>query len=159
MLQLHQQSKLNELPLLEAEVLQVHAPPFVSKETNSSQSIGPAFSRVQRRRSFIKKVNKTIIWNYEYKFIKSCSVLDSFTFFCLCDTFHVYLWCLSLCLQKRRDRAAEVPNGDNTSRTEVSSATEDISVPKDLDLIALPQLCFPGIGPLLCVEHVMFRIY
>uniref|UniRef100_A0A8C9WWH0 DENN domain containing 3 n=1 Tax=Sander lucioperca TaxID=283035 RepID=A0A8C9WWH0_SANLU len=98
--QLQQQSKLNELPLLEAEVLQVHAPPFVSKETNSSQSIGPAFSRVQRRRSFIKK--------------------------------------------KRRDRAAEVlPNGETTNRTEASSATEDISVPKDLDLIALPQLCFP----------------
>lgn len=55
--QLHQQSKLNDLSLLEAEVLQVHAPPFVSKETNSNQSIGPAFSRVQRRRSFIKKVN------------------------------------------------------------------------------------------------------
>lgn len=54
--QLHQQGKLNDL-VLEAEVLQVHAPPFVSKETNSSQSIGPAFSRVQRRRSFIKKVN------------------------------------------------------------------------------------------------------
>uniref|UniRef100_A0A7N8Y540 DENN/MADD domain containing 3a n=1 Tax=Mastacembelus armatus TaxID=205130 RepID=A0A7N8Y540_9TELE len=29
-------------------------------------------------------------------------------------------------------------------RTEVSTGTEDISVPKDLDLIALPQLCFPG---------------
>lgn len=54
---LHQQSKLNDLQLLEAEVLQVHAPPFVSKEINSNQSIGPAFSRVQRRRSFIKKVN------------------------------------------------------------------------------------------------------
>ncbi|XP_045915117.1 DENN domain-containing protein 3 isoform X2 [Micropterus dolomieu] len=90
--QLHQQSRLNELPPLEAEVLQVHAPPFVSKETNSSQSIGPSFSRVQRRKSFIKK--------------------------------------------KRRDRPAEVlPNGETT---------EDISVPKDLDLIALPQLCFPG---------------
>ncbi|XP_019110389.1 DENN domain-containing protein 3 isoform X3 [Larimichthys crocea] len=99
--QLHQQNKLNELPLLEAEVLQVHAPPFVSKETNSSQLIGPAFSRVQRRRSFIKK--------------------------------------------KRRDCGAEVlPNGETANRTEASSATEDISVPKDLDLIALPQLCFPG---------------
>eukprot|EP00064_Thunnus_orientalis_P008052 superscaffoldBa00000933_g8074 len=52
---LNQQNKLTELPLLEAEVLQVHAPPFVSKETNSSQVIGPAFSRVQRRKSFIKK--------------------------------------------------------------------------------------------------------
>ncbi|XP_062291984.1 DENN domain-containing protein 3 isoform X2 [Scomber scombrus] len=95
------QSKLTELPLLEAEVLQVHAPPFVSKETNSSQVIGPAFSRVQRRKSFIKK--------------------------------------------KRRDRGAETsPNGETVNHAEVSSATEDISVPKDLDLIALPQLCFPG---------------
>uniref|UniRef100_A0A7N6F6A7 UDENN domain-containing protein n=1 Tax=Anabas testudineus TaxID=64144 RepID=A0A7N6F6A7_ANATE len=83
-----------------AEVLQVHAPPFVSKETSSSQAIGPAFSRVQRRKSFIKK---------------------------------------------RRDRAPEtISNGDAANRAEVSSATEDISVPKDLDLIALPQLCFPG---------------
>ncbi|TWW65254.1 DENN domain-containing protein 3 isoform X1 [Takifugu flavidus] len=99
--QLHQQSKLSDLSLLEAEVLQVHAPPFVSKEPNSNQSIGPAFSRVQRRRSFIKK--------------------------------------------KRRDRAAEVlSNGEASNRADVSSATEDISVPKDLDLIALPQLCFPG---------------
>ncbi|XP_056272020.1 DENN domain-containing protein 3 isoform X1 [Pseudoliparis swirei] len=99
--QLHLQSKSDEIPLLDAEVLQVHAPPFVSKETNSSQFIGPAFSRVQRRKSFIKK--------------------------------------------KRRDRAAEESHDGETSNcTEASSATEDISVPKDLDLIALPQLCFPG---------------
>lgn len=53
--------------------------------------------------------------------------------------------CFPVWLQKRRDRGAEVlPNGDATNRTEASSATEDISVPKDLDLIALPQLCFPG---------------
>ncbi|XP_069032261.1 LOW QUALITY PROTEIN: DENN domain-containing protein 3-like [Embiotoca jacksoni] len=98
---IHKQTKLNELPLLEAEVLHVHAPPFVSKETNSSQVIGPAFSRVQRRRSFIKK--------------------------------------------KRRDRVAEpLFNGEATSHTEASSTSEDSSVPKDLDLIALPQLCFPG---------------
>lgn len=56
MFQLHQQSKTNDHAVLEAEVLQVHAPPFVTKETNSSQAIGPAFSRVQRRKSFIKKV-------------------------------------------------------------------------------------------------------
>ncbi|MEQ2179565.1 hypothetical protein GOODEAATRI_026471, partial [Goodea atripinnis] len=48
-------------------------------------------------------------------------------------------------LQKKRDRAAEgLSNGDSSCRSEASSATEDISVPKDLDLIALPQLCFPG---------------
>uniref|UniRef100_A0A3P9ME30 DENN/MADD domain containing 3a n=1 Tax=Oryzias latipes TaxID=8090 RepID=A0A3P9ME30_ORYLA len=95
------QSRSNELPLLEAEVLQVHAPPFVSKETNSSQVIAPAFSRVQKRRSFIRK--------------------------------------------KKRDRSTDtLPNGDSVSRPEGTSTTEDISVPKDLDLIALPQLCFPG---------------
>uniref|UniRef100_A0A8C7X374 UDENN domain-containing protein n=1 Tax=Oryzias sinensis TaxID=183150 RepID=A0A8C7X374_9TELE len=94
----------NELPLLEAEVLQVHAPPFVSKETNSSQVIAPAFSRVQKRRSFIRKVRL-----------------------------------------KKRDRSTDtLPNGDSVSRPEGTSTTEDISVPKDLDLIALPQLCFPG---------------
>ncbi|CAN9503904.1 unnamed protein product [Ophioblennius macclurei] len=101
--QLHQQNKLKEDSSLDAEVLQVHAPPFVSKEINSSQVIGPAFSRVQRRRSFIKK--------------------------------------------KRRDqdRPAEgLSNGEAASCSETSSATEDISVPKDLDLIALPHLCFPG---------------
>lgn len=49
-------------------------------------------------------------------------------------------------LQKRRDRAAEsLSNGEASGRADASSATEDISVPKDLDLIALPQLCFPGI--------------
>ncbi|XP_029023250.1 DENN domain-containing protein 3 [Betta splendens] len=107
--QLHQQTKLDEQLLLEAEVLQVHAPPFVSKETHSSHAIGPAFSRVQRRKSFIKK--------------------------------------------KRRDRGAEASsNGDTLNRADVSSATEDISVPKDLDLIALPQLCFPG-GLQLTNEH------
>lgn len=63
MSQIHQQSKLSEHPLLDAEVLQVHAPPFVSKETNSSQAIGPAFSRVQRRRSFIKKVY-SVVFSY-----------------------------------------------------------------------------------------------
>ncbi|XP_068188448.1 DENN domain-containing protein 3 [Antennarius striatus] len=104
--QLYQQSELTDFPPLEAEILQVHAPPFVSKETNS---IGPAFSRVQRRRSFIKK--------------------------------------------KRRDRHVEtLPNGEASNRSDTSSVTEDISVPKDLDLIALPQLCFPG-GLQLANEH------
>ncbi|XP_061521113.1 DENN domain-containing protein 3 isoform X1 [Phycodurus eques] len=99
--QLHQQNKFVEIPLLEAEVLQVHVPPFVSKETNSSHVIGPTFSRVQRRRSFIRK--------------------------------------------KRRDRAPDARhNGEAANQSEVSLTTEDISVPKDLDLIALPQLCFPG---------------
>ena len=62
--QLHQHGNSKELPLLEAEVLQVHAPPFVSKETSSSQAIGPAFSRVQRRKSFIKKVQYSCIFRF-----------------------------------------------------------------------------------------------
>ncbi|CAL8373136.1 unnamed protein product [Boreogadus saida] len=99
--QLHQHGNSKELSLLEAEVLQVHAPPFVSKETSSSQAIGPAFSRVQRRRSFIKK--------------------------------------------KKRDRPVDDPvNGESAKNAEASSTDDDISVPKDLDLLALPQLCFPG---------------
>ncbi|XP_056154239.1 DENN domain-containing protein 3 [Lampris incognitus] len=99
--QLQLLSKLKDLPQLEAEVLQVHAPPFVSKEASSNHLTGPAFSRIQRRKSFIKK--------------------------------------------KRRDRPAEATaNGEPASRVEGASTTEDISVPKDLDLIALPQLCFPG---------------
>ncbi|KAK6324020.1 hypothetical protein J4Q44_G00063590 [Coregonus suidteri] len=102
--QSHQQGKIKELPLLEAEVLQVHAPPFVTKESASSETQGqghaPAFRRVQGRRSFIKK-------------------------------------------KKERARTA---NGETAKGCDGGggTTTEDISVPKDLDLIALPQLCFPG---------------
>ncbi|XP_035648762.1 DENN domain-containing protein 3 isoform X2 [Oncorhynchus keta] len=99
--QSHQQGKIKELPLLGAEVLQVHAPPFVTKESVSSEIHGhaPAFSRVQRRRSFIKK---------------------------------------------KKERAG-IANGETAKGSDGGgTTTEDISVPKDLDLIALPQLCFPG---------------
>lgn len=77
-------------------MLQVHAPPFVTKE-NTSDGLGhaPAFSRVQRRRSFLKK--------------------------------------------KKERPGTSSSNGTGTKTT-----TDDQSVPKDIDLIALPQLCFPG---------------
>ncbi|KAK6327886.1 hypothetical protein J4Q44_G00035320 [Coregonus suidteri] len=101
--QSHQQAKIKELPLLEVEVLQVHAPPFVTKESVNSETKGqghaPAFTRVQRRRSFIKK-----------KMERPCTA--------------------------NGEAAKGIDGGGGT--------TEDISVPKDLDLIALPQLCFPG---------------
>ncbi|XP_007249779.3 DENN domain-containing protein 3 [Astyanax mexicanus] len=90
----HQQENGVPFPMLDPEVLQVHVPPFVMKENHAEPGIGN-FSRVQRRRSFIKK--------------------------------------------KHDRRAASSGN----ARTSVSS-TEDVSVPKDLDLVALPQLCFPG---------------
>uniref|UniRef100_A0A8C7G578 DENN domain-containing protein 3 n=1 Tax=Oncorhynchus kisutch TaxID=8019 RepID=A0A8C7G578_ONCKI len=101
--QSHQQGKIKELPLLETEVLQVHAPPFVTKESVSSETKGqdhaPAFTRIQRRRSFIKK---------------------------------------------KRGRPGTA-NGEAAKGSDGwGGTTEDISVPKDLDLIALPQLCFPG---------------
>ncbi|CAB1320484.1 unnamed protein product, partial [Coregonus sp. 'balchen'] len=93
--------KLREL--YQVEVLQVHAPPFVTKESVSSETKGqghaPAFTRVQRRRSFIKK-----------KMERPCTA--------------------------NGEAAKGIDGGGGT--------TEDISVPKDLDLIALPQLCFPG---------------
>ncbi|XP_046690744.1 DENN domain-containing protein 3 isoform X1 [Silurus meridionalis] len=84
-----QDAKSKEPVLLDAEVLQVHSPPFISKENSSD---GHAFSRGQRRRSFLKKKKERM------------SVPSS------------------------NDKATE----------------DDQSVPKDIDLIALPQLCFPG---------------
>ncbi|KAM9493641.1 DENN domain-containing protein 3 isoform 1-T1 [Clarias gariepinus] len=87
-----QNGKEKEPVLLEAEVLQVHAPPFVTKgDTSDDQGYASAFSRVQRRRSFLKK---------------------------------------------KRERSESSLNGTKI-------ATDDQSVPKDIDLIALPQLCFP----------------
>ncbi|KAB5530741.1 hypothetical protein PHYPO_G00132890 [Pangasianodon hypophthalmus] len=89
-----QDGKEKEPLLLEAEVLQVHAPPFVTKEnTSDGQGHAPAFSRVQRRRSFLKK---------------------------------------------KKERPAV------SSSNETKTTTDDQTVPKDIDLIALPQLCFPG---------------
>lgn len=93
--QKHQQERRSDFPVLEAEVLQVHVPPFVSKE-KATDSVGPSvFGRVQRRRSFIKK----------------------------------------------KERPA-VPPGDSSPGGD--EATQDISVPNDIDLVGLPQLCFPG---------------
>lgn len=80
------------LPLLDPEVLQVHAPPFVSKES-LSEPAERNFSQTQQQRFFIKKKN---------------------------------------------DRP-DVKAGNPKEET-----TENVSVPKDLDLVALPQLCFPG---------------
>uniref|UniRef100_A0A8B9RD96 DENN/MADD domain containing 3a n=1 Tax=Astyanax mexicanus TaxID=7994 RepID=A0A8B9RD96_ASTMX len=97
-----------ELPTLEAEVLQVHAPPFVFKESETDgHGHAPAFSRVQRRRSFLKK--------------------------------------------KRERPAVSSSNGTKTIDSSISSA-DDLSVPKNIDLIALPQLCFPG-GLMVATEN------
>ncbi|XP_067282147.1 DENN domain-containing protein 3 isoform X3 [Pseudorasbora parva] len=83
--------------LVEAEVLQVHAPPFVTKESSSNgvdQDHAPAFSRAQRRRSF-----------------------------------------------KKRDRPASTIS--DSGKINGSTVSDDLSVPQNIDLIALPQLCFP----------------
>ncbi|KAG9278943.1 DENN domain-containing protein 3 isoform X1 [Astyanax mexicanus] len=102
------QGKEKELPTLEAEVLQVHAPPFVFKESETDgHGHAPAFSRVQRRRSFLKK--------------------------------------------KRERPAVSSSNGTKTIDSSISSA-DDLSVPKNIDLIALPQLCFPG-GLMVATEN------
>lgn len=97
-----QGKKEKEHLLLEAEVLQVHAPPFVTKESDGH---APAFSRVQKRRSFMKK--------------------------------------------KKERPAVSSSSGTKTSDSTVSRA-DDLSVPKDIDLIALPHLCFPGKAPARC---------
>ncbi|XP_076137269.1 DENN domain-containing protein 3 isoform X2 [Alosa pseudoharengus] len=90
----HQQGNTAVSPVLEAEVLQVHVPPFASKD-KAAECVGPAaFSRVQRRRSFIKKTERPVV------------------------------------------APGHSPGGEET--------TQDISVPKDIDLGGLPLLCFPG---------------
>ncbi|MGH0151671.1 UNVERIFIED_CONTAM: hypothetical protein FKN15_042117 [Acipenser sinensis] len=96
-LQVHQHGRSGDFPLLDPEVLQVHVPPFVTKEdlVSGSQTLSN-FNRTQRRRSFIKKKREKPV------------------------------------------AALERNNGNN------DPVTEDISVPKDIDLIGLPQLCFPG---------------
>ncbi|ROI69400.1 DENN domain-containing protein 3 [Anabarilius grahami] len=85
--------------LVEAEVLQVHAPPFVKKESSSNgvvQGHAPAFSRGQRRRSF-----------------------------------------------KKRDRLVSTISDSGKINESVVAVSDDLSVPQNIDLIALPQLCFP----------------
>ncbi|MEE6463011.1 hypothetical protein FKM82_005740 [Ascaphus truei] len=57
------------------------------------------------------------------------------------NNFHRALKRRSFRKKKEKPKAENVP-GSNTSQKE--AATEDISVPKDVDLIGLPQLCFPG---------------
>ncbi|KAL1259647.1 hypothetical protein QQF64_010224 [Cirrhinus molitorella] len=79
------------LPLLDPEVLQVHAPQFVSKESLSEPAVRNF--QTQQQRFFIKK---------------------------------------------KHDRPV-IKTGNPKEET-----TEYVRVPKDLDLMALPQLCFPG---------------
>ncbi|XP_026104739.1 DENN domain-containing protein 3-like isoform X2 [Carassius auratus] len=87
-------------PLVEAEVLQVHAPPFVTKESSSNgtqQDLDSAFCRGQRRRSF----------------------------------------------KKKRDRPLSTISDSGQTNEPVVSGSDDLSVPQNIDLIALLQLCFP----------------
>uniref|UniRef100_A0A8C2PUK1 DENN domain-containing protein 3 n=1 Tax=Cyprinus carpio TaxID=7962 RepID=A0A8C2PUK1_CYPCA len=93
------QDKVTE-PLVEAEVLQVHAPPFVTKESSSNgtkHNHAPAFSRTQRRRSF----------------------------------------------KKKRDQPVSTISSSGQTNEPAVAASSDLSVPQNIDLIALPQLCFP----------------
>ncbi|XP_028673916.2 DENN domain-containing protein 3 isoform X1 [Erpetoichthys calabaricus] len=91
------QGNHSNLQFLDPEVLQVHVPPFVTKDDPVSGSHGHnTFERNQRRRSYIKKKKEKIGTSVE----------------------------------------GNVENKE--------AIAEDISVPKDIDLIALPQLCFPG---------------
>ncbi|XP_051574526.1 DENN domain-containing protein 3 isoform X2 [Myxocyprinus asiaticus] len=80
------------LPMLDPVVLEVNAPPFVTKGNISEPGVG-SLKRTQRRCSFIKK---------------------------------------------KKDRPLI-----DTGKTK-EEPQEDVSIPKDLDLVALPQLCFPG---------------
>ncbi|XP_031668137.1 DENN domain-containing protein 3-like isoform X5 [Oncorhynchus kisutch] len=100
---LQQGNSTTDLLILDPEVLQVHVPPFVTKENADESGVPRTFSRVQCRRSFIKKKERLVV-------------------------------------------APSGPGGAGSS--EGATVTEDVSVPKDIDLMALPQLCFPGRGGL-----------
>ncbi|KAG2464964.1 DEND3 protein, partial [Polypterus senegalus] len=91
------QGNHSNLQFLDPEVLQVHVPPFVTKDDPVSGSHGHnTFERNQRRRSYIKK---------------------------------------------KKEKLGTSVEGNVENKEAIA---EDISVPKDIDLIALPQLCFPG---------------
>uniref|UniRef100_A0A8C7RVK7 DENN domain-containing protein 3 n=1 Tax=Oncorhynchus mykiss TaxID=8022 RepID=A0A8C7RVK7_ONCMY len=46
---------------------------------------------------------------------------------------------------KKKERLVVAPSGPGgAGSSEGATVTEDVSVPKDIDLMALPQLCFPG---------------
>uniref|UniRef100_A0A673X5A1 DENN domain-containing protein 3 n=1 Tax=Salmo trutta TaxID=8032 RepID=A0A673X5A1_SALTR len=96
---LQQGNTTTDIFSLDPEVLQVHVPPFVTKENADESGVPRTFSRVQCRRSFIKKKERPVV-------------------------------------------APSGPGGAGSS--EGATVTEDVSVPKDIDLMALPQLCFPG---------------
>ncbi|XP_071252243.1 DENN domain-containing protein 3-like isoform X2 [Salvelinus alpinus] len=96
---LQQGNRTTDILFLDPEVLQVHVPPFVTKENAVESGVPRTFSRVQCRRSFIKKKERPVV-------------------------------------------APSGPGGAGSS--EGATVTEDVSVPKDIDLMALPQLCFPG---------------
>ncbi|XP_028820569.1 DENN domain-containing protein 3 isoform X2 [Denticeps clupeoides] len=97
--QAYHQDRGIKLPLLDAEVLQAHAPPFVKKENaGDAPNHTLAFSRLQRRRSYMKK----------------------------------------------REKPAEPAQDAAKSNGASQPPAENLSVPKDIDLVALPQLCFPA---------------
>lgn len=89
---------MKSLPPLDAEVLSVFVPPFISKEDLQATNINNNAFNKTKRRSFRKKKEKSKLEN------------------------------------------ARVLNG-----AEKVPETEEISIPNDVDLNGLPQLCFPGI--------------
>ncbi|XP_050796560.1 DENN domain-containing protein 3 isoform X3 [Gopherus flavomarginatus] len=63
--------------------------------------------------------------------------------------------------RKKRERP-KVENVKNPNGEQKAPDTEDISVPKDIDLIGLPQLCFPGglyITSELKEDHIHFLVF
>lgn len=49
--------------------------------------------------------------------------------------------------RKKKERP-KIENLKSLNGEQKAPDTEDITVPKDIDLIGLPQLCFPGTGEL-----------
>lgn len=133
--------------LLEPEVLHVLAPPFVSR----SQAEGKAArSHGKRRRSFLRKkrelppsqgLSPACPLRYFYPWRQQACWFPQRSWFDL-----VVLPVLSLMIYVTLFYGILAPHMFAGGGADGKGGSEDVIVPKDIDLMALPQLCFPGIG-------------
>lgn len=60
--------------------------------------------------------------------------------------------------RKKKERP-KIENVKSLNGEQKAPDTEDITVPKDIDLIGLPQLCFPGTVGFTYLNENCFNIY
>lgn len=60
--------------------------------------------------------------------------------------------------RKKKERP-KIENVKSLNGEQKAPDTEDVTVPKDIDLIGLPQLCFPGMVGFALLNENCFNIY